>query len=318
MTERLSHEAAPLIYQEILDQLSAEFGFSTFTPITAGERNVPLLRSTTENDKKMVIKIGFGGEEQRTEVENNIIGYQAIKELGAQNILPEELYIRTISDTPVIIMNDLGDDFGRKVKSNDFSPYDTFFSEMPKIYADSMHESEKDHLQGLQTVKDTLLFWHEQLREKGVLSNTISEDIKNIDIQSLAGSRSSIMLLDFTPDNVFVNHERVSFIDPWLQKTYLGSPIPSIGQFFTLAHDVHNYPGAGHYKESFYQLAQQAGDLLALSQEQIDGQFDIGAALQFFLSGYVRIGGGEDERGRAYLEKGKELITKIKKNERRF
>jgi hypothetical protein len=58
------------------------------------------------------------------------------------------------------------------------------------------------------------------------------------------GASVAIMLLDCTPDNVFVDARRLSCIDPWEQATYLGHPAVSIGQFVTLARDVYALDGS--------------------------------------------------------------------------
>lgn len=117
--------------------------------------------------------------------------------------------------------------------------------------------------------------------------------------------------MDFTPDNVFVGDGKVSFIDPWLQKTYLGTPIPSLGQFITLSHDVHNYPGATDNKSRFIDLSLSVGNDLGLSTEQTQSQSTLVAALQLSLSSYVRVGGDQDERGRMYAKRGEQIEVQV-------
>lgn len=175
MKDRLQPEAVPSKNQEILDQLTHEFGLSRFNPIFAGERRVPLFRCKTDVGRGMVVKIGSGGDEQRNEVVNNITGHKAIKKLGAYDILPTDLIIKDYKDTPVIIMTDLGDNFGDQVKSRDLNAYEIFISQMPKIYGDSIHEVPEGQNSGLNVVKDMLYEWYGKLVAKGALTSDVLE-----------------------------------------------------------------------------------------------------------------------------------------------
>ena len=96
------------------------------------------------------------------------------------------------------------------------------------------------------------------------------------------------MLLDFTPENVFIKKGRLRYVDPWMQQTYRGSLIPSIGIFSNLLINIYKLPSAQKEVRNFNVLAQEIGKLLNLDKTQIYKQLMLGKMLQYTVSSYVR------------------------------
>jgi len=99
---------------------------------------------------------------------------------------------------------------------------------------------------------------------------------------------SSLMLLDFTPDNLFVDENALSFIDPWLQDVYLGHPAVSAGQFATLMqlYKMKDSAEATNMLEERCEIEMPL--MLGCDIAAVKRAFCLGSTLQLVLSSYVR------------------------------
>ncbi len=78
---------------------------------------------------------------------------------------------------------------------------------------------------------DSLRYMH--IVEYNKLISSVEIELLNIwrGINSYA-----IMPLDFTTDNIFLEWDKINFIDPWKQKNYLWLPHVSMAQFYAITH----------------------------------------------------------------------------------
>jgi hypothetical protein len=206
-------------------------------------------------------------------------------------------------------MPHLGDDFTHNAQAGRMDIYPTFLDTMKSVTANTTRDGSDDHKQGLAEFRDQIVRWYEILEQRGCLDSQDIANLKSLDLTSLASGRASLMLLDFTPNNVFVKDGRVTFIDPWRQGTYLGSIIPSMAQFQTLL-EVRDVPGSKEYAAEFDRYIEEMGGGLDLTPKQVHKQKLLGACLQYALSGLVRIE-SDPERSAALLESSNRAMVGI-------
>lgn len=273
----------------IIAQASKQLGLQNPKRFSGGHMGVPLFMCEGDNGVKRVAKFGIS-DETNDEVRNNYHGYAEIKATGATSILPGNIMFADIDGSPFLVMDNVGMSFAESVKGGDIAFYSQFISGIEKVYDSALHRNEKDlHATGVRQIRDEVALWQRKLVDADYLPNEALDPIMNVDVLSIAGSHATLMLSDFTPDNVFVQDEQVKFIDPWRQETYLGTPIPGIAQFITLVADVYDLPGAAEMKGEFEALAYRVGEKLGLTKDQVENQLRLGKAMQLALSSYVRI-----------------------------
>lgn len=120
-----------------------------------------------------------------------------------------------------------------------------------------------------------------------VLGKEAAERWRLWDPHDFTLTHGSLMLLDFTPDNVFLFRGRALFIDPWLQESYVGHPALSLGQYATLAL-IYRLSGAEELAIKLHACARQLGKRIKLSSAMSDRAFFMGAGLQMVLSAWAR------------------------------
>ncbi|MEK7532587.1 MAG: hypothetical protein AAB579_03225, partial [Patescibacteria group bacterium] len=125
----------------------------------------------------------------------------------------------------------------------------------------------------------------ERFSHKGVPE--LLEFIRKAGWQGEWGSEA-LMPLDFTPDNLFVRENRLSFIDPWKQGTYLGNPAVSIGQCATLMQLYHMREAVNMADMLKINCMERIPKLLGCDTTATECAFNLGATLQLVLSSYVR------------------------------
>ncbi|MDP3994241.1 MAG: hypothetical protein Q8P91_00210 [bacterium] len=284
-------EKIKTIEDETIKQfIATEIDYEVFEKIEEGHVGLPIFRCVDLNGNKRVIKIGVGVEGKR-EIDNNLYGYFNISAVGGSSFVPEN--INTL-DTPwglAIDLPDLGLDFTKS--SNTEAKTKHNFDTLGKMFLDAVIktkiEDKQIHIKGIVEVLSQLKSWSGLLVKNKMAKRDVVELIDSIDPISLSGNYASVMILDFTPDNIFINKGNAKFIDPWKQKEYLGTPLPSLSQFITLSENIYNIPGFNNTNLNYNSLIQKIGNEMALDTKTVNAQLNIGRALQYSLSSYVRI-----------------------------
>ena len=116
------------------------------------------------------------------------------------------------------------------------------------------------------------------------LVNLIRENCPAVD-----NDWATLMLLDFTPDNLFLKPQSISFLDPWRQSTYLGNPAIGFGQFITLIqlYDMFEARETADYLRN--RCLQELPEILKTDTEKISLALRLGETLQLALSSFVRL-----------------------------
>jgi len=250
----------------------------------SGHMRAQILRfQLLDDSKKVIAKIAEKSNlEASKDIEANLIGYNQIKAIGGKDILSSYLREVVTDDAKVLIMND----FGPSIKNNNSGLVGA------KLLWENFRNIIISTRQEIPVKADTLplfvsevLSFIEEFAGKG--KTDLVDLIRHTNLSDNYG-RPALMLLDFTPDNLFLTNEGLSFIDLWKQDGYLGHPAVSIGQFLTLTR-IYNLLDNKEIAD-FLRLSclEELPNLLACSVSSIEKSLRLGSTLQLILSAYVR------------------------------
>ncbi len=287
-----------VIIQLLESLLQAEF-IGEYSP---GHMGASVLRFKHLVKGALVVKIAADdGSMAAQDIADNLVGYQKIRLIGGGGILPDNLEELTVPGYKAIVMSDLG----KAIRYSEKCPIKAKLLWLH--YLDIVMVTRKTASK-LASDYNPKLFIEEVLEaikrfegEGAVISSAISQS----DLSDNYGD-PALMLLDFTPDNVFMTPANLSFIDPWKQKSYLGHPAVSIGQFVTLCriYAVNGYEEANSFLRKT--CLNEMPKLIDCSPKSVEKAFRLGATLQLVLSAYVRRV-SEPERAEAFLDEAKQL-----------
>lgn len=277
----------------VISHAAQKLGLSKLKRFSGGHMGVALFECENIDGTKQVVKLGYN-QETNKEVSNNSQGYEAIAQTGARSILPGGIRYEEVEGDSLLVMDHVGKSFAERVRADESNLYGTFLSGMEAVYDEAIHLNTRHlHEAGVRQIRNELALWQQRLIDAGYLPKEATETSVGFSVADIAGSHSTLMLSDFTPDNIFLQDGQVRFIDPWLQDTYIGTPVPGLAQFITLAADVYHLPGATQRKGDFEDLAYRIGEKLGLTEKQVRNQLRLGKAMQLALSSFVRIGKDE-------------------------
>jgi len=236
-----------------------------------------------DDDIALVVKFAFNDNtEAMADTKSNLDGYSKIAALGAPELVPPELSEIQISDGRAIVMKDLGASM-RQINGgvkDCIILWNHFKSAVVATVSNAKTEGE-----GLP------FFAEEILKHIDRFSNhhpkRVTELIRKADWSAKHG-KSAIMLLDFTPDNIFVSQTSLSFIDPWSQDSFLGHPAVSVGQLVTLM-QVYDMKQADEAVSVLKEKCMtELPSILECDTASIELAYQLGVTLQYVLSSYVR------------------------------
>lgn len=253
--------------------------------LPSGHAGARLMRFRRNRDNTLfIVKYaprgnGDCGEDAMRDLEANIYGYSRLKELGVEKILPLELREVQVENGRALVMRDAG----KTMRQADlgFAQFEWFWEHFSFIAASTARKNASERS---SSYEDEIVRHIERFAPAG--SDIAS--IVNRRLQYHPLKNVSLMLLDLTPDNVFVSPGRLFFIDPWSQCSYLGNPAVSIGQLTTLVRLYRlrdSERGSMILEEG---SRRELPEILDCSPEAIDQGLLLGKTLQLNLSAYVR------------------------------
>lgn len=249
------------------------------------------------------------------EIANNIAGYTGIAEAGGGRLLPDGIEWGMDDSNGWIVMPDLGRDMTVRdlAGENLEADYEVLMREVVRAVSESARSDSGGQLAGLGVLKEQLRGWLEKIEvaAPGLISPSLPATIDVLDLSKAVSGISSVMIQDFTPDNVFVDGTRARFIDPWLQPVYRGTFIPSLAQYRANAVEVRQFPSAVKMNDSMVAALEQIATILHLTDDQLSVQRQLGEALQYSLSAYVRLE-REPERAARYIKVVEDRISSIR------
>lgn len=214
------------------------------------------------------------------DIEANVFAYQKIKEIGGEEIIVPELGQIDIPETRTLAMKDLGETF-RKVNSTK-EDYEKLWNNFDGLISKTISNSKP--LDANIYANEIISHMQQYMPAEIDMLTKIRNSSEALAIEG----KAAIMLLDFTPDNVFLVEDRMFFIDPWKQETYLGHPAVSIGQFTTLVELYNMADSESNTKILIEKCFERLPKLLGCNKDSIEFALKLGSTLQLVLSAYVR------------------------------
>ncbi len=317
LSDIVNFVSTPEDAMELIEKMQAEHlrtildthGLTEQAKISGGHSGAALYRARNEDGERFVIKVSEDKISTK-EIKSNTKAYKAIDEASLGDLIPDIQTGEDPAGRKYILMPDLGETMTSRARSEVGADYRTFLEEVEKIFIYTLQDNRRDHIGSIDDTKTMLKQFLASIKLSGIADQDILDATDRIDSERLSSDKASLFLLDFTPDNVFVHEGKVQFIDPWEQPTYKGSSIISLAQFQTLSSDVYDLPGAKDSEPLFERLFNLMGEKLELTNEQVEKQRMLGAALQFSLSSFTRINSDPD-RAIKYYKKSYETIRKL-------
>ena len=231
-----------------------------------------LIAKFAYNDNKVAI----------ADIEANIKGYSMMELIGASALVPPEFKEFKDTDGRAIIIKDLG--ISMRYADGGIADCLALWDRFKPIII-STAVSKKNSSNNLPSYVSEVLIHIERFSQQHHIQ--VSELIRQAEWIDQR-TKSAIMLLDFTPDNLFVGTSSLSFIDPWAQESYLGHPAVCIGQFVTLM-QIYGMNQANEVARVLRDkcLAELPG-ILDCNTDSVVEAFVLGVTLQYVLSSYVR------------------------------
>ncbi|MDE1870151.1 MAG: hypothetical protein KGH71_04170 [Candidatus Micrarchaeota archaeon] len=260
-------------------------------------------------DREAVIKIG-ASELGRSEIMNNKVSYFEMEKLGISQIVAPKIFAEGDSNgMSYIILEYLGTDFRNRSTKNQKTIEMTkvMFKRLEEAYKISLNQDAYSSQKWLEDRKQDILRYFEiYLIPSGFGNNSDVTKIKNLDLGKMSPNKFTWATRDLTPDNIFVNEERLTIIDA--KAGAKGVPILDLAMFATLTGEVYSLPNG-------YESAKLAKNFANEIAEKTLGTpfgnelFKFGEIFQYALS--VRFRKNKDPRSPAFIESIRERVEDI-------
>lgn len=216
------------------------------------------------------------------DIKANIRGYTEIRTLGGLYLVPSELKEILVANGKALVMRDLGDSM--RVADDGFDACVLLWKHFRRAILQTTAQVDVSEVRPppfvIEVIRHIERFSH----------GSVQDLLRVMQESDWTGEwgKSAIMLLDFTPDNLFVNEAGLSFIDPWSQEAYLGHPAVSIGQFVTLM-QLYRMRDADKVARMLKErCVTEMPSMLGCDALSVERAFRVGSTLQLALSSYVR------------------------------
>ncbi len=284
-------------------------GFDGVEPFGPRGDTGAVLYSCHKNGTRYIVKVGTDAQSAK-EIGDNEYGFKMLRAEGAGSILPEAISTFTVGGHPAIIMEYLGRSF-RDASKDDPTAYAILFDSVESLARNTLRTDAVAQARGFAEIASHLRKWYGLLSERGIITKEALNVLDSIREEPMNSDKCTIMLLDFTPDNIFISGDGIKYIDPWVQGTYSGSLIPSISIFMGLLETAYGTRIEVHVREKLNRLVRSLGRMLDLDERQIEGQMLLGHSLQLALSSFVRIE-NDPKTSKGYALLGLEKLSQIR------
>lgn len=283
--------------------------YSQLQHLTPGHAGCRVVLVKTRLGEERIIKYA-NSKSGKIEIRNNIRGYEGIQNIGAFKILPDGYSFTSQHNLDLLELPYLGQNITNTLNDGIQLVWEDFWRIVTITIKPTIKAAPKsskllfaDYFDVLHTTLNTINSNEYKTANKFLLNEAINK-------LSSTRQKQSLMLLDFTPDNTFFDGKSVKYIDPWSQKSYKGSFLPSIGQFVKLAKDIYKLPSTqcSNFINSYNSAINDLAEDMGLKKEEAEIQIKLGEILQLALSSIVRIE-KDPEKAVSYYN---ECITTLK------
>jgi len=261
-----------------------------------------------QEGNKLIVKIGIDDAGKR-EISLNKGGYEELRSIGAESLLPTILRYFEFDAIPVIVMSNCGLDFWHATKEarDPDMLYRHLVRHAYKVYKGTRRHTTKSF--GVASNLKRLLLKVYGERLAGHVTADLAERLHAWDVRGIPLLEVCFSTFDFTPEDVFVTANTLKYVDP--KPGQLGVPILDLACFAGVARDAHKLPGAEAGYDTIRAFALlEVADLLDISKGQAELLFGLGRALQSGLSGYFRLESEPEVAGRM-VEAGGTLVREL-------
>lgn len=215
------------------------------------------------------------------DLQANIRGYNEIKSVGGQHILPTGLKEISIEGGKALVMYDLGNSM--RVVNDGFNACVLLWKHFKQAI---LQTAETNVIKGGPPDFISEIIRHIRRFSHGNVPDIILAVEKYKQVGNCAGQ--AIMLLDFTPDNLVLTKTKLSFIDPWSQGSFLGHPAVSIGQFCALMR-VYGMKDAEKSASMLKECCiKEIPPMIGCDTASVEFAFRLGSTLDLVLTSYER------------------------------
>ena len=237
--------------------------------------------------KDVVVKVAFSEDEKR-EVQKNILGYERMKNMGIADVVPE-YFVAEAEPAFVLILEDCGRPFLEMIKeaAHPAYLYQELLACLSLIWERTKQKAPPDSFCALDKLLSIALHFGDRHLQRFVQNHTDWEWLRSFSFRDCAIPFVCFSDYDFTPDDVFLSQGRLKYVDP--NAEVIGVPIIDLACFsgVCLAHDL---PDAEKQIARFHDVAiQEVAPLLSIHPEDAERMYLFGRFLQTTLSACVRI-----------------------------
>jgi len=256
-----------------------------------------ILRFRRADNVGLVLKYASAENAQAlSDLEGNIHGYEQMKANGASFLVPPDVQVVNVPSGVALAMRDLG-----KNTTTLNEGIHTW-----RVVAENLEGAVRATVQRNEAWYAEEVFTH---MRKFVPNDEIEARFRRA-VRTQRNGRSALMLLDLTPDNMFVSGESAWFLDPWRQTTYQGHPGVSLGQFATLVR-IYGLRDAQPAFQMFEELAvRRVSSILECEERASMTAFRLGQTLQLVLSAHVRRD-TEPEKAQALYQEALDIMNDL-------
>lgn len=306
--------------QEIIRELCERYGLVIQEKIVAQDdsqatysafNNDGVYRVTNKFGLAFILKVGLT-KKAIAEILMNDIGYQKLRNLGLEWFIPRVLATEISGQFGMMLMEDCGEGFLSQTRQSaePLKLYTCLLDGLEKAYIASRRKAD-DGKRMVESIIALVIKQYEEyiymkLDRERVLAGRLAMLKSSIDISDL--EFCCFASWDFVPENVFVTHKGVKYIDPHEDVT--GIPIIDMACFAGLI-KLYNLPEADKGYKMFQEFALGAiPSILHIREELARKLFFLGKILQCFMSTRFRLASHPDQARRTFSE-GKEYLERI-------
>lgn len=238
-------------------------------------------------DERLVVKLGIGRRAAQ-EIAKNCLGYQELRQIGAEDLLPRRLEYHEAHGVAFFIMSDCGPDFVRATRTaNDpDSMYTALVTQMSAVYDNTKH-AVLNPLVPIHAARDNVVRQCITHLSAFVDPRRV-EQMRVCSFSEITTGQTCFSSFDFTPEDVFLTPHGVKYVDPIPGQ--LGIPVLDLACFAGVARDAYALPGSTQGYEVLRKFAlQEVPALLHVCRVDAERLFVLGRALQCALSARFRL-----------------------------
>jgi len=258
--------------------------------------------------QQAVIKTG-ADELGRSEIANNVVSYAEMQKLRIGDIVAPKIFAQGESEgISYLILEYLGTDFRNRATSQNTVPMtNVMIKQLKSAYEITLNKDTFSSKKWLEDRKQDIARYFElYLIPTGFANKNDLAKLQSLEMAKIAPEKFTWATRDLTPDNIFVNGERLTIIDAKAGAN--GIPIVDLAMFATLTGEVYLLPNGNEAAMLARNFARRVSEQMLQTQFG-DELFKFGEIFQYALS--VRFRKDKDSRSPAFVQSIRDRMEEI-------